>query len=73
VCPDHQFDLSLIEAVARALCEANGVNPDSLYSNKLGEESQLVWKLHVPQAQAAIKAADAWLRHNWSIGYNAKA
>ena len=44
-----------VEAGARALCRAQNVNPDGA---RKGDHSP-PWKLRVPYARAALKAADA--------------
>jgi hypothetical protein len=48
---------TMVERVARALCEANGVDPDTEGPWELGDhEYKIGWKFFESQARAAIEA-----------------
>jgi hypothetical protein len=60
----HPRDERLIERVARAICAADGVDPDD-EGYGLGTRMPLgvptfLWEARVAQAIAAIEAYDAW-------------
>jgi hypothetical protein len=49
------------EAVARALCVADGRDPDFNYDPRgIRSKDDFRWCLYIPRARAAIKAADKW-------------
>ena len=47
----------MVERVARAICEASGLNPDHNYDpNQISRSDDVRWRLFIPHARAAIEA-----------------
>jgi len=54
--PQTQDDEALVEAMARAICRANGEGPDEVVRSIVGSAAVLQWRLYEPDAEAALTA-----------------
>lgn len=56
------IDPAAIEAVARAICEANGGKPDDIFGGSDGSMRTPEWEFSVPSAKMIVAAIEAYSR-----------